>query len=39
MKTAFENSTLQDRPDELKIKKLLLGCIEEYHGKLEFFKL
>ena len=39
MLTAYENSTLQDRPDEKAIKELLLNCIEEFHGKLEFFKL
>ena len=39
MLTAYENSKLQDAPDEHAIKKLLLNCIEEFHGKLEFFKL
>lgn len=39
MAIAYENSKLPDKPDELAIKKLLLNCIEEHHGKLEFFKL
>jgi uncharacterized protein len=39
MLTAYENSTLRMTPDEKAIKELLLNCIEEFHGKLEFFKL
>jgi predicted nucleotidyltransferase len=36
---AYNNSKLQDIPNENAIKELLLNCIEEFHGKLEFFKL
>jgi predicted nucleotidyltransferase len=38
MAEAFEKSTLPLRPDEEKIKKLLVDCIEEFHGKLDFFE-
>lgn len=37
MLAAYENSKLQDQPDEAAIKKLMLTCIEEHHGKLGFF--
>jgi uncharacterized protein len=39
MSEAYEKSTLPLKPNEDEIKKLLLTCIEEFHGKLEFFKL
>lgn len=36
MLKAFENSKLPDKPNEFKIKELLVNCLEEYYGKLEF---
>lgn len=39
MSEAFEKSTLPLKPNETQIKELLLNCIEEFHGKLEFFEL
>lgn len=36
---AYENSKLRDSPDEKEIKNLLVNCIEEFHGKLNWFPL
>lgn len=34
LETAFSESKLQNRPDESKIKKLLLECLEMHYGDL-----
>lgn len=38
LKDAYEKSSLQDRPNHLQLRDLLLECFEEHYGKLEFFK-
>lgn len=35
LETTFEKSTLQDRPDENKIKKVLIECLEMKYGSID----
>ena len=35
LEEAYLSSKLQHSPDEEKIKKILLECLEEYYGSLE----
>lgn len=35
VETAYNLSTLRERPDEAEVKKLLLECMEQHYGRLE----
>ena len=38
LELAYETSKLPHNPNEHEIKSLLLNCLEEFYGKLDFFK-